>query len=233
MSSWTEILFRLFAWLRPALWYHGRLTHLLEAFAFGLGRESVIRRLLFDPARRAMWAQALVSGERCLEAVIGLRALEILGCPAPPQPRPGIHPSRLSVHPPDFRTLTLHVRSLARRYEMIERLAHRRAVRMRREREAASLMLAADRRPCMPNHVMMAIQSPLSPATPAGFSARKAGPRIRAPPSGAASETKSTIPSPRGAHLRDRRRMADVQLSSHCPPGAGARSKPNTPAASA
>lgn len=186
MSALTEIIFHLFAWVRPLLWYDHRIGHVLEAALISLERPSVAARLLDDPARRAQWAAIILDLECGLDLAIGLRTRELLGHPAAPEARPGLRQRRLIRirRAPGFDELIRRLFRLIARYCDLERLARLRAYRLRRENDTAPVLLAADRRPAQagPSLLMIAALSPLYPATSYGFTAAAAGLRIRAPP---------------------------------------------------
>jgi hypothetical protein len=185
MSALTEILFRLFAWVRPLLWYYHRIGHVLEAALISLERPSVIARLVNDPARRSQWAAIILDLEFGLDLAIGLRTRELLGQRIDPEARPGLrHKHLIRIYrAPGFEPLLQRLARLIERYCHLERLARLRADRIRREIDAAPVLLAADHRPQQhqPAFMMIAL-SPLSPATSYAFLAATAGRRIRAPP---------------------------------------------------
>ena len=186
MSALTEIIFRLFAWVRPLLWYTHRIGHVLEAFLISLERPSVVERVRNDPAKRLQWARIILDLEHGLDIAIGLRTRELLGHPIEPEARPGLKQSRLIrlYRAPDFQALLLRLLRLIERYYDLERLAQLRAARLRREADAAPVRLVADHRPQQdqPALMMMAVASLLSLATSSIFAIPTAGLRIRAPP---------------------------------------------------
>src|SRR5262245_53027571 len=110
MSALTEILFRLFAWVRPLLWYYHRLGHVLEAFLISLERPSVVERVIRDPDKRRQWAGIIADLEHLLDIAIGLRTRELLGHAIEPETRPGLRQQRIRIHiPPGFQALLLRL----------------------------------------------------------------------------------------------------------------------------
>lgn len=185
MSALTEIIFRLFAWVRPLLWYYHRLGHALEAALISLERPSVIARLLEDPAKRAQWAAIVIDLECGLDLAIGLRTRELLGHRIAPEARPGLHPHQLVRirRAPGFEALLQRLFRLIARYGDLERLARLRAWRLRREAGAAAVLLTPEHRstPAQPS-VMTIVTSSLSPPSSSVIVATTAGLHIRAPP---------------------------------------------------
>ena len=145
--SLSEIIFRLFAWVRPLLWYYHRLSHFLEAAIRCLEDDDYCLWLFDTPSGRAAFESKLVDGERCLDIAIGLRVREILGLAMPVTPRLGIGGFHRIHSPPSLERLAARLDRLVDRYNDIERLAQLRAARIRREIEAAPVLLEADHRP--------------------------------------------------------------------------------------
>jgi hypothetical protein len=165
----TEIIFRLFAWVRPLLWYSHRLAHVLEAFLISLERPSVVERVRTDPDKRRQWAGILADLEHVLDIAVGLRTRELLGHRVEPEMRPGLRQQRL-------------IRLIDRYYDL-ERLACLRAARLRHEAAVTPVRLVADHRPRRAQPpLMMVVVSPLSQASSSIFVTLMAGQRIRAPP---------------------------------------------------
>ena len=183
--SLSEIIFRLFAWVRPLLWYYHRLSHFLEMAIRCLEDDGYCLWLFDTPSGRAGFESKLVDGERCLDIAIGLRVREILGLAMPVTPRPGIGGFHRIHSPPTLERLAARLDRLVERYNDIERLAQLRAARIRREIEAAPVLLEADHRPASPSPAVVSStffifsRFPVFPRTavqaPAGL-------RIRAPP---------------------------------------------------
>jgi hypothetical protein len=147
MCSLSEIVFRLFAWLRPVLWYYHRLGTLVAAMLFAIEDEASLLWLEDYPEARADFEAKVADGEHCLEIAVALRARELLGWPIRPEDRPGIS-RRARIHcAPSLARLTARVLRLAHRHSEIERLARLRSARLRREIEAAPVRLIADHRP--------------------------------------------------------------------------------------
>jgi hypothetical protein len=177
----TEIIYRVFAWARPLLWYYHRLRYLLSVAIRCLEDDECCHWLLDNPSARAGFESKLIDAERCLEAVIALRVREILKLPAP-QSRPGLA-GRCRIHTPvSLERLAGRLDRLVARFNDIERLAQLRASRLQREIDTAPVLLAADHRPCLAPDFM-------APSFVARLSARQcnalpslAGLRIRAPP---------------------------------------------------
>jgi hypothetical protein len=181
--SWTEIIFWLFARLRPVLWYAHRLGNLLQAALLVLGDEEHLLWLEDNPQERCSLEARLADGEHCLDIVIGLRAKEILGLAILPEDRPGIRACARIHSAPGLEQLAGRLDRLVARYNDIERLARLRANRIRREIEAAPVLLVADHRPreahppLPPRLISSAIERLIVPAwTPAWTLG------IRAPP---------------------------------------------------
>jgi hypothetical protein len=180
----TEIIFRLFAWVRPLLWYSHRLAHVLEAFLISLERPSVVERVRTDPDKRRQWAGILADLEHVLDIAVGLRTRELLGHRVEPEMRPGLRQQRIRVHvAPGFEALILRLIRLIDRYYDLERLACLRAARLRHEAAVTPVRLVADHRPRRAQPpLMMVVVSPLSQASSSIFVTLMAGQRIRAPP---------------------------------------------------
>ncbi|HEX5007492.1 MAG TPA: hypothetical protein VFV70_10295, partial [Hyphomonadaceae bacterium] len=83
MMELTAIIFRLFAWLRPLLWYCHRLGNFLRDAIRCLEDDGFCLWLYDSPAARADFESKLVDGERCCEIAIALRTRELLGLPMP------------------------------------------------------------------------------------------------------------------------------------------------------
>ena len=181
----TGIIYRLFAWVRPLLWYYHRLGWFLRVAILCFEDDAWCLRLFDNPAARARVEGMLADAEHCLDIAIGLRACELLGLPAIPEPRPGLR-QRARIHtPPSLLRLAARLDRLIDRHNAIERLAQLRAQRLRREREAAPVLLEADHRPpALPASPRRLAASPFFIFPPAAFrcAASPAGQRIRAPP---------------------------------------------------
>jgi hypothetical protein len=144
--SWTEIIFWLFARLRPVLWYAHRLGNLLQLALLVLGDEEHLLWLEDNPQERCSLEARLADGEHCLDIIIGLRAKEILGLAILPEDRPGIRACARIHSAPGLEQLAGRLDRLVARYNDIERLARLRANRIRREIEAAPVLPVADHR---------------------------------------------------------------------------------------
>ena len=179
----TEIIFWLFARLRPVLWYYHRLTRIIEAFVAALSCEEIRGRLAADPRLRAWWAGILADGERLFDIAVSLRAQEIMGRPVPVIDDPRLKGAARIHSAPTFESLLVRLSRLIERHGDIERLARLRVFRLRSEAEAAPVLLVSDHRPHhagLPLPVIAA--SPASPASTCDFAGAAAGRRIRAPP---------------------------------------------------
>jgi hypothetical protein len=148
--SLTEIIFRLFAWARPLLWYYHRLGHFLDIAILCLKDDDYCLWLLGNPAARAGFESKLTDGERCLEKAIAFRVREILGLPMPATTRMGIGGFHRIHSAPSLERLAARLDRLVDRYNDIERLAQLRAARLKREMDAAPVLLVADHRPANP-----------------------------------------------------------------------------------
>ena len=147
----TEIIFRLFAWARPLLWYYHRLRYFLVVAIRCLEDDAYCLWLLDNPEARAGFESRLVDGERCLDIAIGLRTRELLGLPIPIKDRPGIA-GRHRIHSPaSLERLAARLDRLIDRYNDIERLARLRAQRIKRGIDAAPVSFEADHRPGNPH----------------------------------------------------------------------------------
>ncbi len=143
----TEIIYRLFAWVRPLLWYYHRLGHFVRIAIRCLEDDETCLWLIDNPSARARFEAMLVDSERCLEIALGLRVREILGLPMPAGGRIGLR-GRHRIHTPtDILRLAHRLDRLVDRYNDIERLAQLRAARLKREMEAAPVLLIPDHRP--------------------------------------------------------------------------------------
>ena len=180
----TEIIFRLFAWVRPLLWYYHRLNYFLRIAILCLQDDDYCLWLLDNPDARVSFESKLVDAERCLEFAIGWRVREILGLPRPATTRMGIGGFHRLHSPTSLVHLAARLDRLVERHNDIERLAQLRAARIKRQMDSAPVLLEADHRPkaIQPSLVMMLIASPVSPAASYGFAPLTAGLRIRAPP---------------------------------------------------
>jgi hypothetical protein len=175
----NEIIFRLFALMRPLLWYYHRLGRMLEIAILQLKDDDYCLWLHDTPAARAWFEGVLVDGERCLEIAIAYRVREILGL-AMPVRKLGIGGFHRIHHPTSLIRLAARFDRLVARYNDIERLARLRAARIQREIDQAPVLLAPDHRPqpAPPSLVVLVLVFFVFPcATPA-----PAGRRIRAPP---------------------------------------------------
>src|SRR5688572_25055800 len=135
MFELTEIIYRLFAWVRPLLWYYHRLGYLLNVAIVCLKDDDFCFWLLDNPAARADFESKLTDAERCLEIAIGLRTREILGLAMPVSKRLGIGGFHRLHSPTSLERLAARLDRLVDRYNAIERLAQLRAARLRRERK--------------------------------------------------------------------------------------------------
>ena len=145
--SWTEIIFWLFARLRPVLWYAHRLANLLQLALLVFEDEEHLLWLEDNPHERCILEARLADGEHCLDIIIGLRAKEILGLAILPEDRPGIRACARIHSAASLEQLAGRLDRLVARYNDIERLARLRAARLRREIEAAPVLPVADHRP--------------------------------------------------------------------------------------
>ena len=177
----TEIIFRLFARLRPLLWYYHRLRYLLAVAIHCLEDDAYCFWLHDNRKARASFEAKLVDAERCLEAALGLRVREILGLPIPISERIGLRGHTRIHSPASLIRIAARLDRLVDRYNDIERLAQLRAARLRREADAAPILLEADHRPGTAPASRRLVVSPffvfprVAACTPAGL-------RIRAPP---------------------------------------------------
>ncbi|HEX5008598.1 MAG TPA: hypothetical protein VFV70_15900, partial [Hyphomonadaceae bacterium] len=89
MMELTAIIFRLFAWARPLLWYYHKLGYFLRIAIRYVADEACLTRLIEHPDLRAWVEGMLVDAERCCDIAIALRTRELLGLPMP-QGRLGI-----------------------------------------------------------------------------------------------------------------------------------------------
>ena len=178
----SEIIFRLFAWVRPLLWYYHRLGHFLDVAILYLQDDETCLWLHDNPEARAAFESKLVDGERCLEIAIACRVREILGL-AMPVGKLGIGGFHRLHSPTSLVRLAARLDRLVDRYNAIERLAQLRAHRIRREMDTAPVLLLADHRP---QDAAAAAAIEISPAAarkaPDWIGATPAGLRIRAPP---------------------------------------------------
>ena len=133
--SLTEIIFRLFAWARPLLWYYHRLGYFLRVAILCLEDDDYCLWLFDNPEARARFESRLVNAECCLEATIALRVRELLGLPMPVASRPGIRCLNSIRTPASLERLAARLDRLVDRYNDIERLAQLRAARLKRDRE--------------------------------------------------------------------------------------------------
>ena len=145
--SLSEIIFRLFAWARPLLWYYHRLGYFLRIAILCLEDDDYCFWLLDNPAARAGFESRLVNAECCLEAAIGLRVRELLGLPMPLAGRPGIRCLNSIRTPASLERLAGRLDRLVDRYNDIERLARLRAARLKRDSDTTPVLLIADHRP--------------------------------------------------------------------------------------
>jgi hypothetical protein len=121
--SWSEIIFWLFARLRPLLAYHARLGWMLRVAAAMFEDHETLLWLAEDPEDCAVVEGMFADAEHYLDIIIGLRACELLGLPAF-----AIRPQRARIHTaPSLERLAARFAWLARRYDDIERLARLRA----------------------------------------------------------------------------------------------------------
>ena len=182
--SLTEIIFRLFAWVRPLLWYYHRLGHFLDVAILCLRHDDYCLWLFDNPKARAGFESKLVDAERCLEIAIAWRVREILGLPMPATTRMGIGGFHRLHSPTSLVRLAARLDRLVDRYNAIERLAQLRAARIKREMEQAPVLLVADHRPqdVQPSLMMIAVLSPLSLASSLVLTTLTAGLHIRGPP---------------------------------------------------
>jgi hypothetical protein len=179
----NEIVYRLFALMRPLLWYYHRCGRMLEIAILHLKDDDYCLWYclwLHDtPAARAWFEGVLVDGERCLEIAIAYRVREILGL-AMPIRKLGIGGFHRLHSPTSLIRLAERFDRLVARYNAIERLAQLRAARIQREIDAAPVLLVPDHRPeqVQPSLVVLVLVFFVFPrAAPA-----PAGRRIRAPP---------------------------------------------------
>jgi hypothetical protein len=200
--SLNEIIFRLFAWARPLLWYYHRLGRLLEVAILQLQDDDYCLWLFDNPKARAWFEGVLVDGERCLEIAIAYRVREILSLPMPATPRIGIGGFHRIHTPSSLLHLAGRLDRLVDRYNAIERLAQLRAARIRREMDEAPVLLVADHRPANPNPTLLSLllSSPFFFFPPAATST---GQRIRGPPRPGSIAKIQPAPT-RRHHLRDR-----------------------------
>ena len=176
----TEIIFRVFAWARPLLWYYHRLRYLLSVAIRCLEDDACCLWLLDNASARAGFESTLVDAERCLEAAIALRVRELLNLPQP-QGRLGLA-GRHRIHSPaSLERLAGRLDRLVDRFNEIERLAQLRARRLQRESEATPVCFEADHRP---QDDLLVVVWPVFffPCASVQSATLPAGLRIRAPP---------------------------------------------------
>jgi hypothetical protein len=213
--SLTEIIFRLFAWVRPLLWYYHRLGHFLDVAILCLRDDDYCLWLFDNPEARAGFESKLVDAERCLEIAIAYRVREILGLPMPATPRMGIGGFHRLHSPTSLVRLAARLDRLVDRYNAIERLAQLRAARLKREAEAAPVLLVADHRPQQAEPSLMLIAlSPVSPASSLVFITLAAGLRIRGPPPGRLNRENPAHPNPQRSPARTRPHAPNLSASS-------------------
>ena len=180
----TEIIFRMFAWMRPLLWYYHRLGGFLRDAIWWFEDDDWCLALLDDPVSRARIEGMLVDAERCLDIAIGLRTRELLGLPMPATRRLGIGGFHRQHTPPSLVRLAARLDRLIDRHNAIERLAQLRARRLRREIAAAPVRLEADHRPARPALSAPSRRLAVSPffVFPRAAAPTSPGLHIRAPP---------------------------------------------------
>ena len=139
----TAIIYRLFAWLRPLLWYYHRLGYFLRVAIRCFEDDDCVLRMVDNPDIRLRVEGMLVDAERWLDIAIGLRTRELLGLPMPPD-RPRRGEDARPHTPPTLERLAARLDRLVDRYNDIERLAQLRADSIRREMDAAPVLLGAD-----------------------------------------------------------------------------------------
>jgi hypothetical protein len=141
--SLNEIIFRLFALVRPLLWYYHRLGRLLEVAILQLQDDDFCLWLFDNPQARAWFEGVLVDAERCLEIAIAYRVREILNLPMPIKDKPGIGGFHRIHTPSSLLHLAGRLDRLVDRYNAIERLAQLRAARIKHEMEQAPVLLGS------------------------------------------------------------------------------------------
>ena len=197
----TEIIFRLFAWARPLLWYYHRLGNFLRAAVVCLQDDEYCLWLFDTPEARASFESKLVDAERCLEIAIAYRVREILGL-AMPVRKLGIGGFHRLHSPTSLLRPAARFDRLVARYNDIERLAQLRAARLKREAEAAPVLLVADHRP-QDEHPAIPGSNPSNLAAPDPSNPDPSNFQIRGPPWPGSVATTHHAPT-RSTHLRER-----------------------------
>ncbi|MDP3738553.1 MAG: hypothetical protein Q8R02_14255 [Hyphomonadaceae bacterium] len=195
----TEIIFWLLSRLAPMLWYAHRLGYFLRVAVRVIEDEPCLHWLADCPDARAKTEAMLADAEHVLDIIIGLKTRELLGL-AMPIGRLGLR-RRARIHTaPSLDRLVLRTARLIARAQEADRLAKRRAARLRRERAAAPVLLAADHRPA---HAASAASAAAAAAAAAlifhtlrRIVAPTAAPRIRAPPLLASNPETQAHPNP-------------------------------------
>ena len=174
----TELIFWILSRLAPMLWYAHRLGYFLRLVVRVIEDEPSLEWLAENPEGRARLEGMLVDFEHVLDIIIGLKTRALLGL-AMPADRPGLR-RRARIHTaPSLDRLVLRAARLIARSQDADRLARRCAARLRNERNAAPVLLAADHRPvpatpaAPPILILRAPTRALAPITAL---------RIRAPP---------------------------------------------------
>ena len=196
----TEILFRVLGRLAPMLWYAHRLGYFLRVAVRMIDDEASLQWLADWPDERASTEAMAADMEHVLDIVIGLRTRELLGL-AMPIGRPGLRSFARIPAAPSLERLILRMARLIARAQDAERLARRRAARLRRERAAAPVLLSPDHRPV---HAAPAVAAALLFRAPTRVLTSTATPRIRAPPRLAPNLETQAHPNPPTPSARPR-----------------------------
>ncbi|CAN0473012.1 unnamed protein product, partial [Phaeothamnion confervicola] len=94
------------------------------------------------PDARADLESKIADFERVLDIIIGLKVAEALGRP-PPASRPRLGLCARIHAAPSIERLAARLRRLIERYGDVDKIIRRRAARLRRERDAAPVLLGA------------------------------------------------------------------------------------------
>ena len=140
MYELSQIILWILWTLRPAMAVETNLIDIIRSGFALFADDETIEQMTRDPDHCALVASALFSAHDKLDLMIYLRACEIAGCRSRSR---GFEPDYTftgSRHTPQ--TCWRSFRRLVHRFEDRERLAHLRAIRLKREREACPLRLA-------------------------------------------------------------------------------------------
>ena len=142
----TDIIFWILSRLAPMLWYSHRLGYFLRVAVRMIEDDASLQWLADYPEARAETEAMIADAEHVLDIIIGLKTRALLGLAIPDGP-PGLR-RRARIHSaPSLDQLVLRAARLIARSQDADRLAKRRAARLRHERAAAPVLLDADHRP--------------------------------------------------------------------------------------